>query len=122
MGAIALAVPIVLGVIFLALLAHFALGAWKGGGAFAITDRWAVLTRFASAVASCAIATLIVNWTVMPGAVWLVGIVLLALGIAGVALRWSDLPWLADGSRPSRIVGIAADLLISALFIGAALA
>ena len=122
MGAITLAIPIVLAVIFLALLAYFALGAWKGRGVFAITDRWALVTRFLSAAVTCAIATLIINWSLVPGFVWLTGLALLALGVAGAALRWSELPWFADGShRPRRLIGIAADLLISALFIGVAL-
>lgn len=120
---LALAMPVILGIVFLALIAHFAVGAWKGRGLFATRDRWQLLTRFISAVATCAVATLLINWVIVPGVIWLIGVALLAIGVAGAALRWSALPWFADGSgRPRRIVGITADLLISALFISAALA
>jgi hypothetical protein len=123
MSAATLLATVVPSAIFLALSAHFAAAAWAGRGKLALDDRWRLLTRSISAVAVCAVAILLINWATVPPLVWLCGVALLALGIAGAMLRWPALPWFAAGAaRSRRIVGIAADILFSTLLIGAAFA
>lgn len=115
--------PLLFSAIFLALVAQLTVGAWRGQGASASHDRWKLITSLVSAVAICAFATLLINWTSVPIIVWFAGIALLASGVAGTALRWPDLPWFADGdARPRRVAGIAADLLVSAIMIGVVIA
>ena len=106
--------------LFLALVGAFVVRAWKARGKLAARDRWALITGFVAAVTGFAIASLLINWVVVPVAIWLVAVGLLAGGVVGAVLRWPGLAWFAGTKPVGRAVAIIASLLICALIIGAA--
>ena len=111
---------IVAAVVFLALVVAFAIRSWKERGRLGARDRWALLTDCARALAAFALASMLIDWTVAPAALWLVAVALLAGGVVGAALRWPGLAWYA-GTRPRRHAGgVIATLCICTLLIGAA--
>ena len=106
---------------FLALVTSFALRSWQSQGGLGARDRWALVTDFARAFAAFALASMLIDWTVAPAALWLVAVAVLAAGVLGAALRWPELAWYA-GTRPRWRVGtVVATLCACALIIGAAL-
>jgi hypothetical protein len=106
--------------VFLALVAAFAIRSWKAQGRLVARDRWALLTDCARVLAAFALASMLIDWTVAPVALWLVAVALLAGGVLGAARRWPGLAWYA-GTRPRwRAGGVVATLCICALVIGAA--
>ena len=106
---------------FLALNVTFAIRAWRTQGRLIARDRWTLLTDLAAALAAFALASMRIDWTVAPAALWLVAVALLAGGVLGAALRWPGLAWYA-GARPRwRAGGVVATLCACALIIGAAL-
>jgi len=107
-------------VVFLALVAAFAVRAWKVHGKLSARDRWALITGFVTAVTGFAIASLLINWVVVPIAIWLVAVGLLALGVVGAVLRWPDLEWFAGTKPIGRAIAVIASLFIGALIIGVA--
>ncbi len=107
--------------IFLGLVVAFVIRAWKGRGKLAARDRWALITGFVAAVTGFAIASLLIDWVVVPVAVWLAAVGLLAGGVAGAVLRWPRLPWFAGTKPIGRAVAVTASLVICALVIGAAI-
>jgi hypothetical protein len=109
-------------VLFFGLVALFALRAWKAEGRLAGRDRWALVTGFAVAVAAFAAASLLVNWVVVPTALWPAAVALLAGGVVGAALRWPELAWSAGMHRVRRPVGVGATLLSCAVVVGVAVA
>ena len=72
---------IVAAVVFLALVAAFAIRAWKERGRLVARDRWALVTDVATALAAFALAAMLIDWTVAPAALWLGAVVLLAGGV-----------------------------------------
>ena len=106
---------------FLALNVAFAVRAWKTQGWLIARDRSALLTDLARALAAFALASMLIDWTAAPAALWLIAVALLAAGVLGAALRWPGLAWYA-GTRPRWRVGtVVATLCACALIIGAAL-
>ncbi|HEY8600698.1 MAG TPA: hypothetical protein VIL85_19835 [Thermomicrobiales bacterium] len=119
MNAFSLIGPIVMVAIFLWLVVSFPLRAWRSGGKNASLDRWALITSFFTAVSAFALASLLVNWVIVPAAVWLLAVGLLAGGVVVTVMRWPDLPWFAEGvNQRKRAFHVAADLIISVLLIG----
>jgi hypothetical protein len=111
---------IVAAIVFLALVATFAIRSWQAQGRLVARDRWALLTDCARALAAFALATMLIDWTVAPAALWLIAVALLAGGVAGTAVRWPGLAWYA-GTRPLwRAGGVIATLCLCALVIGVA--
>jgi len=106
--------------IFPALVAAFVIRAWKTRGWLAGRDRWALVTSFVTAIAAFAIATLLINWVVVPTTIWLVAVGLLAGGVAGAVLRWPELAWFAGTKPIGRAIGVSATLFVCALIIGVA--
>jgi hypothetical protein len=107
-------------VLFFGLVALFVTRAWKPHGRLSARDRWALLSSFAAAVTAFAAAPLLINWVVVPTALWLVAVALLAGGVVGAVLRWPELAWFA-GTRPvRRAVGAGATLVGCALVVGVA--
>ncbi len=107
-------------IVFLALVVAFAIRSWKAHGRLAVRDRWALLTDCARALAAFALATMLIDWTVAPVALWLVAVALLAGGVAGAVLRWPGLAWYACARPRWRAGGVVATLCICALVIGLA--
>ena len=106
--------------LFLGLVARFVIGAWKAGGRLSARDRWALITSFAVALTTFVIAPLLISWVMMPRAIWLIAVAMLAGGVVGAVLRWPELAWFA-GRRPiRRAIGIGATLVSCALIIGVA--
>ena len=106
--------------LFLGLVARFGIRAWKADGRLSARDRWAVITSFAVALTTFVIAPLVINWVIMPWAIWLIAVAMLAGGVVGAVLRWPELAWFA-GRRPiRRAIGIGATLVSCALIIGVA--
>jgi hypothetical protein len=109
-------------VLFFGLVALFAGRAWKAQGRLSGRDRWSLITGFAPAVTTFIAAPLVINWVVVPGALWLAAVALLAAGVVGAALRWPELAWNA-GARPvRRAVAVGTTLLSCALVVGVAVA
>jgi hypothetical protein len=107
--------------LFFALVARFVIRGWKARGRLSAHDRWSLITSFAVAVTTFAIAPLLINWVVVPTPIWLIAVALLAGGVAGAVLRWPELAWFA-GSRPlQRAIRVGATLVSCTLIIGVAL-
>jgi hypothetical protein len=66
--------------------------AWKAESRLAARDRWALITSLALAIATFTIAPLLINWVIVPPAIWLVAVALLSGGVVGAVLRWPALP------------------------------
>ena len=113
-------IDIVTTFVFLALVAAFVIRAWKARGKLAARDRWALITGFVTAVTGFAIASLLINWVVVPVAIWLVAVGLLAGGVGGAVLRWPGLAWFAGTKPIGRTIAVVASLFICALIIGMA--
>lgn len=108
-------------VIFIALVARFVVGAWKMQGRLSARDRWALVTSFAVAATTFAIAPPLINWVRVPTALWLIAVALLSSGVAGAVLRWPELAWFT-GTRPLwRAIRVGATLASCVLIIGVAL-
>ena len=105
--------------VFLALVAAFVIRAWKERGTLAAPDRWALITGFVAAVAGFAIASLLINWVVVPVVIWLAAVGLLAGGVVGAVLRWPELAWFAGTNPIRRAIAVIASLVIWGVIIGA---
>jgi hypothetical protein len=106
--------------LFFGLVTLFAVRSWKPEGRFSGRDRLALVTSFAAAGAAFVAARLLVNWVVVPTAVWLAAVALLAGGVVGAARRWPELAWSAATRPGGRAVGVGTMLLCCALIVGAA--
>ena len=106
--------------IFLGLVGVFVIRAWKVRGRLAAHDRWALITGFVAAVTGFAIASLLINWVVVPVAVWLVAVGLLAGGVVGAVVRWPGLVWFAGTKPVGRAISVIVSLFMCTLIIGAA--
>ena len=105
---------------FLAPVVTFAIRSWKTQGRLVARDRWALVTDLARALAACALASMLIDWTAAPAVLWPVAVALLATGVLGAALRWPGLVWYA-GTRPRRRTGgVVATLCACTLIIGLA--
>jgi hypothetical protein len=106
--------------LFFGLVAMFVIRAWKARGRLSARDRWALITSFAVAITAFVTAPLLINWVIVPTAIWLIAVALLAGGVIGAARRWPDLAWFT-GARPlRRAIGVGATLVSCALIIGLA--
>jgi hypothetical protein len=108
-------------VLFFTLVALFVIRAWKAQGRLSGHDRWALISSFAVAITTFVVAPLLINWVVVPTAIWLAAVALLAGGVAGAALRWPELAWLTGTHPIRRAIGVGAALLSCALIITVAL-
>ncbi len=94
--------------------------AWKADGRLSARDRWALITSFAVVITTFVIAPLLINWVMVPTAIWLIAVALLTGGVVGAVLRWPELAWFA-GTHPIRwAIGVGATLVSCALIIGVA--
>jgi hypothetical protein len=108
--------------LFFGAVALFATRAWRPRGRISARDRWSLVTGLAVEVTAFVAAPALINWVVVPAALWLVAVALLAGGVVGAALRWPDLAW-SVGTRPvRRAVGVGATLVGCALIVGLVLA
>jgi hypothetical protein len=107
--------------LFFGLVAMFVIRAWKAHGRLSARDRWAVVTSFAVAITSFAVAPLLINWVIVPTAIWLIAVALLAGGVAGAVRRWPELAWFASTHPLRRTIGVGFTLLICMLIIGVAM-
>ncbi len=111
---------ILVSIIFLVLIAAFVVRVWSGPGRLAARDRWALLTGFVTAVTAFAIVSLPLDVLVVPMAIWLIGVGLLAGGVIGAVLRWPELPWYGGTKPIRRAISVIATLCMGALLIGVA--
>jgi hypothetical protein len=103
--------------LFFALVTAFVIRAWKAHGRLSGRDRWALLTSFAVASTTFVVAPLLINWVVVPTAIWFIAVGLLSGGLIGAALRWPELAW-SSGTRPiRRAIGIGITLVSCMLII-----
>ena len=109
-------------VLFVGLVAIFVFRAWKAYGKLSARDRWALVTSFAVAITSFAVAPLLINWVMVPSAIWLIAVVLLAGGVVGAVLRWPGLAWFTGTHPRWRAIGVGATLMSCALILSVALA
>jgi hypothetical protein len=54
-----------------------------------------VITSVAVASMTFVIAPLLINWVIVPTAIWLIAVALLTNGVIGAVLRWPELAWYA---------------------------
>jgi hypothetical protein len=101
--------------LFFALVARFVIRGWKAQGWLSARDRWALITSFAVAVTTFVIAPLLINWVVVPTAIWLIAVTSLAGGVAGAVLRWPELAWFAGSHPLRRAIRVSATLVSCAL-------
>ena len=106
--------------LFVGLVARFVIRAWKAHGK-AGDDRWAVITSFAVAVTMFVIAPLVINWVLVPTALWLIALAVLAGGVAGAVRPWPELAWFAGTHPVRRAIGVGVTLLSCMLIIGVAM-
>ena len=106
--------------LFFALVARFAIRAWKAHGRLSGRDRWALITGFAVALTMFVVAQLVVNWVLVPSIIWLIAVALLSGGMAGAVLRWPELAWFNGAHLTRRAIGVAATLLCCMLIVGMA--
>ena len=59
------------------------------------------------ALTAFAIAPLLINWVVVPIAIWLIAVAFLAGGVVGAVLRWPELAWFRGTHPVSRAIGVA---------------
>ena len=107
-------------VLFVGLVAIFVIRAWKAHGKLSARDRWTLVTSFAVAITSFAVAPLLINWVIVPTAIWLIAVALLAGGVVGAVLRWPELTWFSGTHPIRRAIGVGATLVSCALIIGVA--
>ena len=107
--------------LFVGLVARFVIQAWKSHGRLAGRDRWALITSFGVAVTMFVVAPLVINWVLVPTALWLIAVALLAGGLVGTVRRWPELAWFASTHPLRRTIGVGFTLLICMLIIGVAL-
>src|SRR5919199_6288781 len=94
--------------LFFALVARFVIRAWKAHGRLSGRDRWSLITSFAVASTTFVIAPLLINWVIVPTAIWLIAVALLAGGGVGAVLRWPEVAW-STGTHPIRgAIGVGA--------------
>jgi hypothetical protein len=101
--------------LFFALVARFVIRGWKAQGWLSARDRWALITSFAVAVTTFVIAPLLINWVIVPTAIWLIAVASLAGGVAGAVLRWPELAWFAGSHPLRRAIRVSATLVSCAL-------
>ncbi len=106
--------------LFFGLVALFVTRAWKAHGRLSARDRWALITSFAVAITMFVLAPLLINWVMVPTAIWLVAVALLTGGVVGAALRWPELAWYSGTHPVRRALGVGATLLSCALIVGVA--
>jgi hypothetical protein len=58
----------------------------------------------------------------VPSAIWLLAVVLLAGGVVGAVLRWPGLAWFTGTHPRWRAIGVGATLMSCALILSVALA
>jgi hypothetical protein len=94
--------------------------AWKAHGWLSGRDRWSLITSFAVASTTFAIAPLLINWVIVPTAIWLIAVALLAGGVVGAVLRWPELAWLTGTHPIPRAIRVGLTLVSCALIVGVA--
>jgi hypothetical protein len=106
--------------LFFGFVSLFVIRAWKAHGRLSGLDRWALITSFAVALTTFAVARLVINWVLAPTALWLIAVVLLSGGVVGAVLRWPELAWFSGTHPIRRAIGIGATLLSCLLIVGVA--
>ena len=104
--------------LFFGLVATFVVRAWKAQGRLSARDRWALITGFAVVTTTFVTAPLLINWVVVPTAVWLIAVAAFAGGVVGAVLRWPELGWFAGTHPIRRAISVGTTLAICALIIG----
>jgi small-conductance mechanosensitive channel len=104
-------------VLFFGLVAMFVIRAWKAHGRLSGGDRWALITSFAVAITTFVVAPLLINWVIVPTAIWLIAVALLTGGVVGAVLRWSELAWFTGTHPIRRAVGVGITLVTCTLII-----
>lgn len=108
---------LMLAIILVAFAAIYAFRSWKHGR-FGIRDRVSAIAESVGLAALFSILAVFTGWAGVPIALWIVAVVLAAVGVAGLVLRSGDLPWLRTRKRlPLRVIR----LVISGLACGAVL-
>jgi len=116
--------PTVVGILVLAVYAWRLLQTVRMSGSAVPSDRVALLALVAEGLLVLLVARVLVDWTIVPGWLWVMASVVVLAGAGAVlALRWAALPWL-DASTPGRrvlrgamMVPFAAVLLFAATYL-----
>ncbi len=107
--------------LFVGLVVRFVIRAWKSHGRLSGRDRWALITSFAVALTMFVVAPLVINWVLVPTALWLLAVALLTGGVVGAVLRWPELAWFSGSHPIRRASGVGATLVSCMLITGVAI-
>jgi hypothetical protein len=107
-------------VLFFTFVALFVIRSRKAHGRLAARDRWDLITSFVVATTTFIIAPLLINWVIVPTAIWLIAVALFTSGVVGAVLRWPELGWFTSTRPIRRAIGIGVTLVICMLTIGVA--
>jgi hypothetical protein len=105
-------------ILFFTFVALFVMRAWKAHGWLSARDRWGLITSFVVAVTAFVLAPLVINWVIVPTAIWLIAVALLTSGVVGAVLRWPELTWFTGTHPIRRTIGLGSTLVICTLIIG----
>lgn len=79
-----------------------------------VRDRGEVLTVLTTGVTLLVLARALVDWTVVPWPLWLVGLALTAGAVLLAGLAWDKLPWIHPIRRPLRIASVVLQVAVAA--------
>ena len=85
--------------------------AWKAHGRLSGRDRWTLITSIAVAITTFVIAPLLINWVIVPTAIWLIAVALLTGRVVGAVLRWLELTCFTDTHPIWRAIGVGTTLV-----------
>ena len=105
-------------VLLFGFVAQFMIRSWKAQGRLSARYRWTSIGSLAIASTTLALAPLLINWVVVPTAVWLGAVALLSGGVVGMVLRWPDLAWFTSRHPVRHALGIGITLLCCLLLTG----
>lgn len=115
-------ITVVLAALLVAVVVLFAVRAW-GVGRFALRDRAMMLAETFGVVVAFAAASMLVDWTQAPPALWAVAVVITAAGTVGAARRFASLPWRRTRRRwPLRVVRLGLSGILGSALVALAVA
>ena len=101
-------VPLVIGALTVFAAGSFAVQTLVRSGALSAKTRIGVVTAFLDTVLALVLAHVLIPWSNVPTALWLIPVGLAAAGVAGAVLRWTALPFTHPDRSARRQIAFAA--------------
>ena len=110
--------PLIVGALTLFYAGNFAVQMLMRSGALSVKTRIGVITVFVDTVLAMVLAHVLIPWSNVPTALWILPVGLAAVGVAGGVLRWTALPVVNPARSPRRqIVFGAVHVIVTAVII-----